>query len=454
MAIIASALKRIKSDPLESLGGGERVNQCFADAGHRWRDRVLDPANTLALFLLQILHGNTAISHLRMISKIDVADASYCAARKRLPVAGVAAVVEQMSCDAARCSEKDSTWLGRRVLMADGTGATAPDTPPLQKIWPQPSEQKQGCGFPVIKLLALMHLAKGVILQLSMMSLHVSDMSQLAGLHGILRCGDVLLGDRAFCSFGHLALLVAMKVDAVFRLHQKQIIDFTPGRAHRGKSTKKYQRKMPNSCFVRKLGEEDQIVEWIRPTHRPAWMTDAQFLAEPQGLQVRELRYRITARGMRTRVVTIATTLLDPMRYPKREIARLYKLRWEQETNFRHLKTTMKMENLKCKTPDGVIKELMVFALVYNLIRAVMLLAAQRQQIMDANRMSFIDALRWLCSLLAVSPKDKAIQLVVNPTRPTRYHPRVKKRRMKQYDLMNKPRSAYAAPGATEAAEC
>jgi hypothetical protein len=449
MAIISCALHQIKSDPLGCLGGARRVNQCFASAGHLWRDRVLNPANTMALFILQVLHGNTAISHLRFLSKIACAEASYCEARARLPVAGVAAVVEQLSCDSGRCSDPASRWLGRRVLMTDAAAAATPDTPKLQKLWPQPSAQKRGCGFPIVKLLALMDLATGMVRQLTMLCLKVHEMSQLAGPHGALQAGDVLLGDRAFCSFGHLVLLAALSVDAVFRMHQRQIVDFTPGRPCRGKSKKKYQRGMPSSRFVKRLGVDDQIVEWKKPANRPVWMTDGQFASQPEVLLVRELRYPITAKGMRTRQVTLVTTLLDPMRYPKREIARLYGLRWEMETNFRHLKTTMKMEHLKCQTPEGVVKELMIFALVYNLVRAAMAQAAQRQAVADANRISFIDALRWLRSLLTVVPTGPTPELIVNPIRPDRYHPRVKKRRMKEYDLMNKPRSEYAQPAAS-----
>ena len=447
MAIIASTLARIKADPLPLLGGRERVNQCFARVGHVWRDRVLDPANTLALFALQVLHGNTAISHLRHLSKTKVSDSSYCDARARLPVAGFAAAVQDLCCDGGRCIEDAARWLGRRVLMADATTAATPDTPALQELWPQPSAQKPGCGFPIIKLLALVDLATGLILQLTMMGLKAHEMSQLAGLHEALRAGDVLLGDRAFCSFVHLVLLARASVDAVFRSHQRQIVDFTPGRAHRGKSRKKRQRGIPSSRFVRKLGDEDQIVEWVRPAEPPAWMSEVEFAALPPVLQVRELRYRIAVKGRRTRIVTVATTLLDPMRYPKREIARLYGLRWEIETNFRHLKTTMGMEHLKCQTPDGVLKELMVFVLVYNLVRGVMALAAARQGVADANRVSFIDTLRWLCVLLTHCPAIGPMpELRVNPSRPGRWCPRVKKRRMKEYDLMTKPRGEYTQP--------
>jgi hypothetical protein len=448
MAIIASTLARIKADPLPWLGGRERVNQCFARAGHVWRDRVLDPANTLALFVLQLLHGNTAISHLRHLSDTQAANSSYCEARARLPLAGFAAAVGELCCDGGKSIEDAARWLGRRVLMADATTAATPDTPALQKLWPQPSAQKPGCGFPVVKLLALLDLTTGLILQLTMMSLKAHEMSQLTGLHEALQPGDVVLGDRAFCSFAHLVLLARASVDAVFRAHQRQIVDFTPGRAHRGKSRKKkYQRGIPSSRFVRKLGDEDQIVEWVRPASRPVWMTPEQFATLPSVLQVRELRYHTVIKGRRTRVVTLSTTLLDPMRYPKREIAKLYGLRWEIETNFRHLKTTMGMEHLKCQTPEGVMKELMVFVLAYNLVRGVMALAAARQQVADANRMSFIDTLRWLCKLLTMrQPQAGVPELVVNAPRPGRWCPRLKKRRMKEYELMTKPREEYAEP--------
>lgn len=450
MAIIADTLAVIKSNPLALLGGAERVDKCFADAGHVWRDRVLTPARTMKLFILQVLHGNTAITHLCHLSDIDVAPSSYCAARSRLPLAGVAAAVSELCCDRGRCIDEGSRWLGRRVLTADATAVTTPDTQRLQKLWPQPRAQKEGCGFPALKILGLLDLATGMIVQLTMMCLNVHEMSQLAGIHAGLRAGDVLLADRAFCSFAHLALLTAMSADAVFRTHQAQIVDFTPHRPHRrkkgGNRGKRYQRGLPTSRFVRTLGEEDQIVEWFPPMNKPVWMTKADHASLPEKLEVRELRYRITARGMRTRVVSISTTLLDPMRYPKREIARLYGLRWEIETNFRHLKTTMGMEQLKCQTPDGVMKELMIFALVYNMVRTAMVLAAERQRIADVNRVSFIDALRWLCSMMAFHPNGPMPELVVNPKRTGRWCPRVLKRRPKEYDRMNKPRSQYTEP--------
>ena len=444
MAIVTSALARIKCDPLAMLGGAELVNDCFAQSGHVWREKVLTPAVTIKLFIVQILHGNVAISALRHLSQVDVADSSYCDARGRLPLAGFAAMISTLCSIVTQCSEDPGRWRGRRVVMADATSTITPDMPALQEQWPQPSAQKDGCGFPLVKLLGLLDCATGMF-------------SQLSGMHAALCAGDVLLADRGFCSFAHLAMLAKYSADAVFRMHQRQIVDFTPHRRHRGKADCGKKRRargtgkarpargIPASRFVRRLGQEDQIVEWIKPKPRPTWMTPAHFAALPETLTVRELRYRVIVLGHRTRVVTIATTLLDPMRYPKREIAELYGIRWEIETNFRHLKTTMKMEQLKCQSVEGCLKELMIYVLVYNLVRAAMLLAAQRQGVDDANRISFIDALRWLASAW----KERAgliPRLRVNKRRQGRWAPRVKKRRMKEYDLMNRPRHAYAQP--------
>lgn len=469
MAIVTSTLARIKSDPLGCIGGKQRVNEHFAQAGHVWRERLLDPATTLTLFILQVLHGNTAITHLRHLGHVTVAAASYCQARARLPLEALAQLVEIVSCNAIQSIQSRAgdeakplrgaaPWLGRRVILCDATSVTAPDTAALQQRWPQPSAQKPGCGFPMVKLLGALDLATGMILHLTMMSLNCHEMSQLVGLHAPLQAGDVLLADRGFCSFVHLALLSVFPMDAVLRMHQNMIVDFTPGRRHAPRRGRKSKRGKPKSKFIRKLGQEDQIVQWIRPRIAPKWIDASLFAGLAPTLMVRELRYRITVRGRRTRVVTIATTLLDPMRYPKRRIAELYGLRWEVETNFRHLKITMGMDRLKCKSVQGVLKELMIFVLVYNLVRAAMALAAMRQGVNDPNRISFIDTLRWLRKRIhtganagvAALPGGPAIDLIVNRLRVGRWCPRVIKRRKKEYDLMTKPRRAYDEPSMEE----
>ena len=165
-------------------------------------------------------------------------------------------------------------------------------------------------------------------------------------------------------------------------------------------------------------------------------MTSEAYAQLPNSLPVRELRYRITQRGYRVREVTLVTTLLKSELYPAAELAMLYQQCWEIETNRRHLKQTLRMDVLRTKTVDGIHKELAMYAIVYNLVRLVMLRSAQGQGL-PATRISFIDAQRRLRHASPESPRRK---LTVLPVRPDRFEPRVRKRRPKEYDLMNKPR--------------
>jgi hypothetical protein len=166
-------------------------------------------------------------------------------------------------------------------------------------------------------------------------------------------------------------------------------------------------------------------------------MTDQEFRALSLNLECRVLSYEVNRPGLRTRRIELLTTLLDAETYPVKELAELYFQRWQVETNFRHLKITMNMDVLHCKTVDGILKELMVFAIVYNLVRVVMVEAARHRNV-DVNRISFIDALRWL---ITEGPRETLADLIVNPIRRDRVEPRVKKRRMKQFDLMSLPRA-------------
>ncbi len=124
-------------------------------------------------------------------------------------------------------------------------------------------------------------------------------------------------------------------------------------------------------------------------------MSEEQYGALPESFLVRELRYRIEVPGFRTREVTLVTTLLDGVAYTAESLANLYATRWHIEENLKSLKVTMKMDVLKCRTVDGVQKELTMYAIAYNLVRLTMCEAAERQDV-AADRVSFIDALRWL----------------------------------------------------------
>lgn len=266
-----------------------------------------------------------------------------------------------------------------------------PDTPELQKYFGQPGNQRAGCGFPVAHLLTLFHAGTGFLLQVLAAPLRTHDLAQVALLHPELSAGDVLVGDRAFGSFAHLALLCRRGLHGVFRAHQKQLVDFRSRRTY-NRPGRKRQKGRPSSRWLKRLGFEDQRVEYFKPKDRPEWLSAEAYAALPESLELRELRYTIPRPGCRTKEVTLVTTLLDAQLYPKEEVAALYGQRWQIETNLRHLKQTMKMDVLPCETVNGVLKELTVFALVYNLVRAVMCAAAERQGV-AVERISFADAL-------------------------------------------------------------
>lgn len=178
------------------------------------------------------------------------------------------------------------------------------------------------------------------------------------------------------------------------------------------------------------------MVEWFKPKGCPAWMTKEQYAALPASITVREVRRTVALEDGRLVTVTILTTLLDADKYPADALVQLRMRRWDVETNLRHLKATMGLETLRCKSEAGVRKEMTVFCLAYNLVRTVMLEAARRQEV-HVDRVSFADTLKWIRH---ARPGDPLPELIVNPRRPDRVEPRLVKRRPKRYYRLNKPR--------------
>lgn len=435
IAQIVGQFKRSWSQEIED----EAVDRAMREAGHKWRDRKLNPIATVRLFLLQILFGNVACNFVPRLADKDVTGSAYCEARGRLPLKALQSLLTRCTTKMAECVRGTGLWLGHRLFIVDGSSFSMPDTKDLRDRFGQSGQQAAGCGFPTAHWSALVHFGSGLFQKVITSALRTHDMSGVTELHPELEANDVLLGDRAFCSFAHVALLVSRGIHAVLRAHQRLIVDFTPGRAHaeRREIRSGKAKGQARSRWIKKLGPLDQIVEWIRPTDKPSWMSDQDFAALPATVRVRELRYTIARPGYRVKQVTLVTTLLDPIAYRAEALADVYKLRWTIETCFAHLKTTMKMDVLRCRTVRGVMKELTMFLLVYNMVRMTMLEAARRQEV-SADRISFIDALRWLAT---ARPGEPLPNLVVVPLRPGRLEPRCRKRRPKEYDLMSQPRA-------------
>jgi hypothetical protein len=224
----------------------------------------------------------------------------------------------------------------------------------------------------------------------------------------------------------------------VLRVGARQIVNFTPGRpfVRPGVRRTPAVKGIPRSRWLKAVGFDDQLVVWYKPKTRPSWLARETLAALPEALVRREVRYRIGRPGFRTPEITLVTTLLDGAVYRVTDLAELYRRRWQVETSLAHLKTTMRMDVLHCKTVSGVLKELTVFAMVYNLVRLVMRQSAALQGV-GVERISFLDALRWLS---APSTGMPLVALIVNPARPHRVEPRVRKRRPKSFPYMIKTR--------------
>lgn len=424
----------------------------------RSRRRVFTPAATFWLFLAQVLgpartcrealRGAQAWIRAGRKSDLSPSTSAYCQARARL----AQKTLDQTFHALARALRERAggLWMDRPVHVVDGTSLSMPDTPENQSLYPQSSRQKPGCGFPIMRLVAVFSLATGAVLGVAKGALRVHERTLWHNLWHLLEKGSVVLADRGFCGFADYALLRARGVDAVMRLNA---------------------RRSAGARKIARLGKGDWLVEWTKTGVCPKWMTKKEWRALPNVLHVRHIEVRVDVAGFRTRALTIATTILDAEAYPAECFADLYRRRWMVELFLRDIKITMGMDILRCKTPALIHKELTMHLIAYNLVRALMREAAERQRsecseaerrgaerrATDPLRLSLAGALaairQWAPALAAEQSEKMRGRLIerffscvardIVPARPNRIEPRAKKRRAKNYQLLGQPRSQF-----------
>ena len=130
-------------------------------SGAQSRLRLFSKENTFWAFLGQVLNADAscqevvkklqAYSALRKMKLPSSATSAYCRARKKLSLEELKKIFEYSYQSLEILAGKRDYW-GRRVVVVDGTGVSMPDTEENQQVWPQPGQQKQGCGFPVAKI--------------------------------------------------------------------------------------------------------------------------------------------------------------------------------------------------------------------------------------------------------------------------------------------------------------
>lgn len=443
MAGFELALAQVR-DEARPLLAADDINLLARAANHTFRNTILTPGNTLCWFVRQIAHGNVACTCVHRLAGERFSDVAWCQARDRLPIELIRQVHRGLIDQARRdLDQQDDVgdaayrWRGHRLHVVDGTSDTMPDTPPLRKQYGVSARCAEGLGFPTSHLLLLLDHRSGLLVDCIDSKINTHDASVVSQTHQHLQAGDVVLGDVAFSGYPHLALLLRSDLHAILPMHQRRIVDFTPQRehAHPHQGKKRNRAGKAHSRVIKTLGRDDQLVEYFKPKVKPKWMDEKQWEQLPGSITVREIRRTVKRNGFRPIVVTIVTTLLDPEKYPADELVELRLTRWMVETNIRHLKITLGMGQLKCKTPQRVQKERLIFLLVYNLLRIAMLQAARRQRV-NVNRISFADALSWLRYGEVSLPPE----LKINPKRRCRLEPRALKHSQNRYPYMKLPR--------------
>jgi hypothetical protein len=415
------------------------------EEGPNSRERIYSLRLTLECFLWQMLKPKTACREVvRAVQalfestsrgSVDEGTAAYVQARQRLPVERLEKALACTARTADRRVGQQGQLQGRPVKVADCSTTQLPDTARNQKRYPQPSSQKPGCGFPLIKFLVLFSLSSGAILRVAMAHWKNHDLRLLHGLWEALEKGDILLGDRAYGEYLTLATLPAKGVDVVARLHGARRVDYR----------KASQR----------LGRHDGLFQWRKGYQQSGILSVKEWRQVPGQITVRLLRFDALIRR-RKRRITLVTTLLDPVAYPASQLIGLYARRWHLELALRHLKTTMGMELLRCQSPDMAEKELLAYLVAYNLIRCMMAQAVAQAGV-EMERLSFkgtVDTVRQFGPAFH-GARSKAqrqhiwrelvrtIMRDLVPLRPNRQEPRAVKRRPKAYQLLNKPRHNF-----------
>jgi len=425
----------------------EQVEAALERHQVHFRERLYTPLLTIWTFLYQVLASDQSCraAVARLLAFLCVGGHGsgsaktdpYCRARQRLPEKLMADLARSSGLELHRQVQPMGLLGGRPIKIADGTTVSMPDTPANQKAYPQQSAQKRGLGFPILRLVGLISLSCGAVLDVAMgpyRGKRTGETSLLRQLLGQLEAGDVLLADAIFSNYWMIALLLGRGVDIVSRHDGKRLVDFRQGR---------------------RLGRHDHVVPWHRPV-RPSWMSRQLYHSLPEMLSIREVRVEVSQKGFRCRHLLLVTTLLDPQVYSRQELAVAFRCRWHAELDLRSIKHVMQMDVLRCKSPAMVRKEVWMHLLAYNLIRKLMAQAAAVAGICPRD-ISFKGTLQTLVAFAAAgwSCPDRRNELYaavlkavathrVND-RPDRVEPRAVKRRPKKQIYLNEPRSIAKA---------
>ena len=364
---------------------------------------------------------------------------AYCRARQRLSDAFILDVKKLIARYVEARIEPHHLWYGCRLKAIDGTSVRLMDTAANQKKFPQPSGQKPGCGFPVMGITGILDLATGTMDRLLTARDRQHDAQGLYQLSEHLVENDLLLADRAYCSYEAIAALRLKEVQSVMRMNQKR-------------------EKKLDWRHGKKLDANSRLIEWTRPP-KPgkSGISLEEWAKLPETMEVRLVRMKGTGRDGKPKTMYVVTTLTDTELYPTEEIGLLYGERWKIEVKFRDIKTTMGLEMLRVKTPEMAAKTMELIQIAYNLVKALQLESISNQAVLidEVGFKATLDAItEFKTNFTGLLNRPRLLKKKVGHLeeriaerllliRPNRHEPRATKLRPKSHQYLSAPRSGF-----------
>jgi hypothetical protein len=410
------------------------------DHGVKYRDRVFNPVMTIWGFLSQVLSDDHScrdalsriIAH-RAAKGVTVCSpntASYCNARSRIRTGVLRTLARRTAQELQRSAADEWKWNGRSVFIVDGSHVSMPDTPENQATYPQPEVQQPGIGFPLARLTVLLSLATGACHDLAIASYTgkgTGETTLLRQMYDSLSPGDVIVADALFDNYFIACELRQRGIELVARVQAERV----------------------GSRTVESRPDGD-VIFWQRP-NKPRGMSGERYRSYPESLTMRQVSVDAHGRNNRAEQFKVVTTILAAS-IGGGQIGELYERRWDGEVDIRSIKSTMKMDILRCKTPAMVHKEIWTHLLAYNLLRTVMAVAASASAV-EPREISFKGAKQALTAfapkLEAARPEQRAglVDAMLTAVayhrvgdRPGRWEPRARKRRPKPGARLMQPR--------------
>jgi hypothetical protein len=434
-------LKTNKGLPFHEVLSSDIISESIETL--KYRRRIFTPDITLWALLFQVLDDDQSLQ--AAVTRVGIFlvnqgkklpslnTSAYSQARARLSESLLMNFVRKSGLQ-LEAVPNDWLWKNKNIKLIDGTIVSMPDTIENQKAFSQHFKQKEGFGFPLARILAIISYATGTVCDIAI----GSYAGKGSGEHTLLRQimnnfkpGDVVLGDAYYGTFFLLSTLIQSRIEAVFPIHGSRNRDFRRGK---------------------RLGKKDHIIEWKRPQQPPS-MKQELYDTFSDKIRIRKVVVQVNKKGFCTKSGILVTTFLDPIFFSKQELSELYDRRWHIGLDLRSIKETMCMGILRSKTPDMVRKEIWAHLLADNLVRKLMAQSAIKygkisRELSFKLALRIIAYFRQICIFsenynVVYSEILKGITYKKAGNRPGRQEPRKVKRRPKGFQLLQTPRQFY-----------